>query len=302
MSVTAPQMPIAAAEPVAPGVPAGPGRLDTLRRLLARPAAAISIAVLLVLVLSAVLAPVIDRYDPTEIDPLNQLQGPSAAHWFGTDELGRDLYSRILAGGRLALGIAAAATAIAMIVGTLWGGVAAMLGGMVDEVLMRIVDGIMSIPVILTALILVAAFGASVTSLALILGLLHAPVTARIARSAILVERHTEYCVAASAAGASWWRVLRREILPNAAPTLLVQASLNAASVILTEAALSFVGLGIQPPDATWGTLLQQGYTKIYSSYAFVTFPGLAIFATIWTLNVLADQLQAVLDPRESGQ
>lgn len=275
-------------------------RFQSLRRLLRQPAAAVALTVLALLVLLVVLAPLVGRYDPTEVAPRDQLQGPSAMHWFGTDELGRDLYSRIVWGGRLALGIAVAATAIAMLLGTLWGGIAAMRGGLVDEILMRIVDGIMSIPIILTALILVAAFGASVTSLALILGLLHVPVTARMVRSAILVERHTEYCVAATAAGASWWRLLRREILPNTTPTLLVQASLNAASIILTEAALSFVGLGIQPPDATWGTLLQQGYAKIYTAYWFVIFPGLFIFITIWALNVLADQLQVVLDPREA--
>ncbi len=280
--------------------PAERERFQSLRRLLRQPAAAVALTVLALLVLLVVLAPLVGRYDPTEVAPRDQLQGPSAMHWFGTDELGRDLYSRIVWGGRLALGIAVAATAIAMLLGTLWGGIAAMRGGLVDEILMRIVDGIMSIPIILTALILVAAFGASVTSLALILGLLHVPVTARMVRSAILVERHTEYCVAATAAGASWWRLLRREILPNTTPTLLVQASLNAASIILTEAALSFVGLGIQPPDATWGTLLQQGYAKIYTAYWFVIFPGLFIFITIWALNVLADQLQVVLDPREA--
>jgi len=298
VSATVPALPTT---PLAPAGPTTAARFETLRRLLARPAAAISIAVLLLLVLSAIFAPLIDRYDPNALDPINLLQRPSGAHWFGTDSLGRDLFSRVVNGGRLGLGIAAAATAIAMIVGTMWGGIAAMLGGLVDEVLMRIVDGIMSIPVILVALILVAAFGASPTSLAVILGLLHAPVTARMARSAILVERHTEYCLAASATGASWWRLLRREILPNTTPTLLVQASVNAASVILTEAALSFVGLGIQPPKATWGTLLNQGYAQLSSSYWFVIFPGLAIFATIWALNVLADQLQAVLDPRDIG-
>lgn len=285
---------------VAVELPVERERFQSLRRLLRQPAAAVALTVLALLVLLVVLAPLVGRYDPTEVAPRDQLQGPSAMHWFGTDELGRDLYSRIVWGGRLALGIAVTATALAMLLGTLWGGIAAMRGGLIDEILMRIVDGIMSIPIILTALILVAAFGASVTSLALILGLLHVPVTARMVRSAILVERHTEYCVAATAAGASWMRLLRREILPNTTPTLLVQASLNAASIILTEAALSFVGLGIQPPDATWGTLLQQGYAKIYTAYWFVIFPGLFIFITIWALNVLADQLQVVLDPREA--
>jgi ABC-type dipeptide/oligopeptide/nickel transport system permease subunit len=114
----------------------------------------------------------------------------------------------------------------------------------------------------------------------------------------VLVELNTEYCLAARTSGASWWRLLRREILPNAAPTLLVQASVNAASIMLTEAALSFVGLGIQPPDATWGTLVNQGYAQISSTYTLVLFPAFAIFITIWALNVIADQLQHVLDPQ----
>ncbi|MGV1047922.1 MAG: ABC transporter permease [Solirubrobacterales bacterium] len=297
MSTSLPTLPL---EPVAAAAPAGPRRFDTLRRLLARPPAAIALTVLAVFILAAILAPLVAPFDPNALDPLNQLQGPSSGHWFGTDELGRDLFSRMVYAGRLALGIAAGGTVISMIVGTLWGGLAALRGGLLDEVLMRLVDGIMAIPVLLIALILVAAFGASPVTLAVILGLLHAPITARVARAAVLVEASTEYCVAASATGASLWRILRREVLPNTMPTLLVQASVNAASVILTEAALSFVGLGIQPPDATWGTLLNQGYAQISVSYWFVIFPSLAIFITIWALNVVADQLQAVLDPQEA--
>lgn len=300
MSATVPSLPTVPLGTPAAAAPSS--RFETWRRLLARPGAALSLGALTFLALTALLAPLIGRYSPTALDPINQLQGPSGAHWFGTDELGRDLYSRMLYAGRLSLAIAAAGTAISMLLGALWGGVAAVLGGAVDEVLMRIVEGIMAIPAILVALILVAAFGASPTTLPLILGVLHAPVTARMTRSVVLVELATEYCVAARATGASWWRLLRREILPNATPTLLVQTSVNAASVILTEAALSFVGLGIQPPDATWGTLLNQGYQQITSSYWYVMFPSVAIFITVWSLNVLADQLQAVLDPHVANR
>lgn len=267
------------------------------RAVLARPAGAIAAAVLAALALASLLAPLLAT-DPSALDPINQLQGPSGAHWFGTDELGRDLFSRVLHAGRAALGIAAVATVGALVLGVVWGGVAAISGGVLDDVLMRAADGVMAIPVMLTALVLVAAFGASIGSLMLILGLLHAPATARIARAGIQVELQSDYCVAARTYGSSRARILGRDILPNVAPTLLVQTSLVAASVILTEAALSFVGLGIQPPDATWGTLILDGYANIYSSYWFVAFPGAAVLATIWALNVLADEIQAALDVR----
>lgn len=291
-------MSVSATVPNAPEVTMARRGNGTARRLLARPGAAVSVGVLAVLVLSAVLAPVIARYGPDAVDPLNPLRTPGAAHWFGTDVIGRDLFSRMLYAGRLALTMMALATLIAMVLGVLWGGLAAMCRGLPDEVVMRLADGIMAIPVILTALILVAAFGASPTTLVLVLGVLHAPATARIARSAMLVELQDEYCVAAVAFGSSRRRILRAEVLPNIMPTLLVQASLVAASVMLTEAALSFVGLGIQPPRATWGTLLSDGYQNIYASYWFVVIPGIAIFATIWALNTLADNLQLMLDAK----
>jgi ABC-type dipeptide/oligopeptide/nickel transport system permease subunit len=274
------------------------GRADLLREFLRTPSALLPLAVLTAIALAAVFAPLIAPYEPTAIAPTLRLLGPSSEHWLGTDELGRDMLSRLLYGGRLALGIAAASTAIALIVGVIWGALAAMAGGLIDEVLMRIADAAMAIPFLLLALVFVAAFGASLTSLIVVLGLLHAPWTARIARVAFLTERQADYTLAAVAYGASTWRLIVSEILPNVVPTLMVQASVVAASVLLTEAALSFVGLGVQPPQASWGTLLLQGYALIYSSYWYIIFPGLAIFITIWCLNALADHLQAVLDPR----
>jgi peptide/nickel transport system permease protein len=268
------------------------------RRLLHRRGAVVILALLAVLVITAIAAPLITPYSPTALAPRDRFFPPSIAHPFGTDELGRDLLTRVLYGGRIALGIGAASTLIAMVVGVVWGFAAAMRRGWIDEILMRLADAAMAIPTILFALVLVAAFGPSTVNLAVIIGLLLAPVTARLARSAALDELKSEYIMAAVASGATRMRVLRSEVLPNTVPALLVLATLNAASAILAEASLSFVGLGVQPPEASWGSLLFQGYQKIYQSLWYAIFPGLIIFLAIWLLTLLADQLQSVLDPR----
>ncbi len=236
--------------------------------------------------------------DPGAIDNANRFAGPSAANWFGTDQLGRDLFARMVAGGRISLGIAAGATVVSMLLGALWGFTAALARGILDELLMRLADVTMAIPQLLFALVFVAAFGANTAGLALIIGVLLTPVTARMIRSAVLTELQSDYTQAAVAYGASRWRLVLREILPNVSAPLGVQASINAANAIILEAALSFVGLGVQPPDASWGTLLQQGYQKIYQSTSGVIIPALAIFLTIWMLNLLADQLGGTDDVR----
>ena len=275
-------------------------RPGIVRRLLRRPTAVGSLALLVLIALAAAVAPLIAPYSPIELGTGDRFLGPSAAHWFGTDELGRDLFSRTLYAGRYALGIAVAATLVATALGLAWGFVAAMSRGWVDELLMRLADVGMAIPQILLGLVLAAAFGASAVNLAVIIGLILAPPTARLMRSTALTELESEYCLAAVASGASKRRILFSEVLPNTMPTLIVQGSLNAASAILTEAALSFVGLGIQPPSASWGTLVQQGYQNLNQNLWYVTFPGIMIFASIWLLNIFADQLQDALDPRRT--
>jgi peptide/nickel transport system permease protein len=247
--------------------------------------------VLIVLVLLVLLAPLVARYDPTAQDPAIAFSPPSGAHWFGTDDLGRDLFSRVLYGGRLTLLISGGAVLLAFLLGTAWGFVAALRGGLIDELLMRTADTLMAIPQLLFALVCISAFGASPLNLALVIGVLLAPSSARIARSVALSEMNRDYYAAAVAYGARRRRLLLSELLPNTTTTLAVQAAINAASAIILEASLSFVGLGIQPPDASWGTLLQQGYGFLYQRVEYAVFPGLAILLTIWMLNVVADQL-----------
>lgn len=249
----------------------------------------IPLGLLAIIVLACVLAPLLAPYDPAA-QSSDRFAGPSAAHLFGTDELGRDLFSRVLYGGQLTVFIAGGATLVAMVLGIAWGMAAAFGRGWVDEILMRLADTVMAIPQILFALVFISAFGADPVKLAVIIGVLLTPTTARLVRSSVLNELQEDYFTAAVAFGSTRRRLLFAEVLPNAKGPIVVQAAINAANAILLEASMSFVGLGIAPPEATWGTLVQQGYQKMYQSIGYVLFPALFIFVTIWLLNVLADQ------------
>ena len=249
----------------------------------------IPLGLLAIIVLACVLAPLLAPSDPAA-QSSDRFAGPSAAHLFGTDELGRDLFSRVLYGGQLTVFIAGGATLVAMVLGIAWGMAAAFARGWVDEILMRLADTVMAIPQILFALVFISALGADPVKLAVIIGVLLTPTTARLVRSSVLSELQEDYFTAAVAFGSTRRRLLFAEVLPNAKGPIVVQAAINAANAILLEASMSFVGLGIAPPEATWGTLVQQGYQKMYQSIGYVLFPALFIFVTIWLLNVLADQ------------
>jgi peptide/nickel transport system permease protein len=272
-------------------------RGETVLRVLRRPTAAIAAIVVFLIVVGVIAAPLIAPYPPTQFDYTHLFASPSFAHPFGTDELGRDLITRLLYGGRTSLGIAALATVIAMVLGSIWGFTAAFKRGWLGEVLMRTADLTLGMPVILLGLVLVAAFGSSIFSLVLILGILFAPATARLARSALLSELEADYYLAAISVGAPPWRIVFEQLLPNTMPTLLARASIVAADAIFIEASLSFLGLGVQPPAASWGTLLHVGYASLYSSYWYPLFPGLVIVVTVLALNTLGDNLQRALDP-----
>jgi len=281
-------------------VAALPRTQHLLSRLIRRPLGVISLAVLVLLVISAIFAPLIAPHSPDTISVIDRFHGPSSAHWFGTDELGRDLLSRLLYGGRIALGISFGAAAISTILGVLWGFFAAQAGGLLDELLMRTVDVVMAIPVILFALVLVAAFGSHLPTLILIIGLLLTPASARLARSAVLAEIRSDYYRAAVALGIPRVRILFGELLPNAAPVIIARTALAAADAMIIEASLSFIGLGVPPPSASWGTLVKDGYAQIFHALYYVIFPGAVILLAIWALNTLGDQLQELLDPRAS--
>jgi ABC-type dipeptide/oligopeptide/nickel transport system permease subunit len=262
-------------------------------RLPSRTGAIVAGSILAVIVVAVVAAPLLTSYGPDAIDPVSPFGSPSSAHWFGTDELGRDLFSRMLYGGRITLGAAFGATALSMLLGIAWGYGAALGPGLLDEVLMRTADVSMAIPQILFGLVFIAAFGTSLVNLIVIVGILLSPTSARLVRSVVLVEREADYVRAAVAFGATKWSIAAREIFPNTLSHLGVLAAINAANALLLEASFSFVGLGVQPPQASWGTILQQGYTYIYDAFHYVLFPAVAIVLVMLALNVLARALQA---------
>lgn len=276
------------------GTPAEP---TAARQFFTGEATIAALVVLAVLALAAIVAPWLFG-SPTEIAPEQRLLPPSAGHPFGTDELGRDLLSRIAYGGRLSLMISIGSTVVAIVVGSLWGFFAAARKGWLDEVLMRIAEAALAIPMILFALVFVAAFGASRISLIIVAGLLMVPLTARVARAAVLSELESEYVHALRAVGVHPVRLMSREVLPNVVPALVAQASLNIAVALMLETTLSFVGLGIQPPDASWGTLLQQGYNKLFLSIWYPIIPAVVLIIAVAAFNTLGDQLNRVLNRR----
>ena len=247
------------------------------------------------------LANVLSPYGPNEIGVGDHFAPPSGAHLFGTDNLGRDLLSRILFGGRITVLIALGATSIALILGSAWGILAGIRGGWIDEFLMRTADALMAVPLILFALFCISALGSSVASLILVAGILLSPSTARMARSAVKAELASPYVVSAVASGFSKVRLVWNEVMVNIAPQLLVQISINAASAVMLEATLSFVGFGLQPPNASLGTLILQGYAQIYNSIWFVLFPVITVMMTILVFNNYGEQLRLSLDSKRSS-
>jgi len=248
----------------------------------------------------AILAPWIAPYDPTAIDWNAILSPPSAQYWFGTDEIGRDIFSRILWGARVSVHIVVLSILIAMAIGSAIGLVASYVGGWVDGLLMRIMDGLLAFPMLVLALGIIAVLGPDLNNAVIAIALVNVPSFARLVRGVGLTIRNQEYIAAATTYGASPMRIMLRHFLPNASGQIIVFASLKASTALITESALSFLGLGVQPPTPSWGTMMAIGLD--YLGYWWMSvFPGLAIFVTILGLNFLGDALRDVMDPRLQG-
>ncbi len=236
-------------------------------------------------------------YEPNQMNIPKRLQPPSADHWFGTDEFGRDLFSRILAGARVSLLVGLISASIAALGGTLIGSVSGYFGGWLDEVVMRLMDALMALPGLVMALLIISIRGPGLVNTALALGIMGIPSFARIVRGGFLQSREVEYVQAAISIGATSWRIIFRHILPNQLTPIIVASSINFAAAILGEAGLSYLGLGIQPPDPSWGRMLQEGQGYIYSAPWYSIAPGLTITFTVFAFYLFSNDLQVWLHP-----
>jgi peptide/nickel transport system permease protein len=262
----------------------------------------IGLAIFLVVVVLALLAPYIAPFDPTDQNILEKLRGPSLEHWLGTDGFGRDTLSRVLYGARISLVIGIVSTIAAMVIGAAIGMLAGWHGGLLDTVTMQAMDVLLAFPSLILGLILVAMLGPSMTNIIIAIALTSIPPFARIARAPTIAVKEREFVDACRALGYSDVRIVVRHILPNILPEILVMGSLWLANAIRTEASLAFVGLGVKPPIATWGGMIREGFENILDSYWLALVPGIAILIVIFALNLLGDGLRDAIDPKLKGE
>lgn len=275
------------------------GRLASWRLLARNPVTLVSSLVLVVVAVVTVAANWIVPYGVNDVDVPNALAPPSGSHWLGTDELGRDVLSRVLVATQASMRIAVVSVAFAVVVGVTVGLIAGYRGGWLDAVLMRIVDVMFAFPVLLLALAVVAILGPGVTTTILAIGIVYTPIFARVARASTLGVRTEPYVSVSRAMGAGELYILRRHILPNIAGPLIVQTSLSLAFAILSEAALSFLGLGIQPPQPSLGRMIFDSQGFVTMAWWMAVFPGAAIFVIVLAFNLFGDGLRDVLDPKQ---
>jgi ABC-type dipeptide/oligopeptide/nickel transport system permease subunit len=283
---------------VAPAPSARDRRWDALRRAARARLAPLGAVVLAAALVVAVAAPVLAPYDPFQQDLGNALARPGHAHLLGTDNVGRDVLSRVIWGTRVSLLAGFASVAIAALTGSLLGLLAGYSGGRVDGLVMRLMDAVLSFPPLVLALALGAVLGAGLTGVLIALGVVYTPTFARLMRGQVLTVKARDYVEAARALGASGWWIARHHVLPNAATPIVVQASLSVAFAILAEASLSFLGLGIQPPGASWGGMINAGRGYLQQAPWLVFGPGAALFVTVVGLNFVGDAIRDGLDPR----
>lgn len=258
-----------------------------------------SLLVILLFVLAAVCAPFLTKYSFSEMDLLHRLAPPSAEHLFGTDEGGRDIYTRMLYGSRLSLLVGVIPSLLCMVLGTILGILAGYLGGGIDALIMRLADMMLSIPTMLLAMVMMYALGDSLVNVFLTLALVNWASVARIVRSEVLRLKQQEYVEAARSMGVKKGVIMARHILPNCMPTLIVLFTLHIPEAILTESSLSFLGLGVQPPNASWGLMINAGRQYLYTAPWLSFIPSLAIMVIVLAFHFLGDGLRDILDPHE---
>ena len=273
------------------------------RRLLRNKLSLVALCAIVLLVFIAVLAPWITPLDPNEPDAYAVLQQPSWAHLLGTDVYGRDELSRIIFAARVDLLVAFVSTFLALLIGSLIGAISGFRGGWLDQIVMRIVDAVMAFPAFVLAMGLTAAIGSSITNLILVIAVTQIPVYLRQIRAEILRERELEYAQAAQTVGNPTWRIVFIHLVPNCLAPLIVQATLAMGFALLTLAALSYIGLGVQPPDPEWGEMVSEGASLMVTGHWWLSlFPGIAILVTVLIFNLVGDGLRDLLDPRMRGR
>jgi peptide/nickel transport system permease protein len=272
--------------------------LEMWRSLVANRAAMVSLFFIAFLVFIAVFGPYLTPYNPIETNMANALKFPSAQHWFGTDQLGMDIFSRVIAGTRVSLTVGLLAVSIALTIGVVLGAVAGYMGGWIDAIIMRVMDMMLAIPSILLAITLMAALGKGIDKAVIAIGLVSIPEYARIVRGAILSIKENDYIAAARVVGNSNLRIIFRHVLPNALSVIIVRGTLGISSAVLDTAALGFLGMGVQPPQAEWGDMLGRARGFIFQAPYTLIFPGMAITSTVLAFNLLGDGLRDAFDPK----
>ena len=272
--------------------------LEMWRSLVANKAAMVSLFFIVFLLFLAVFGPYITPYNPIETDMSNTLKPPSPAHWFGTDQLGMDIFSRVIAGARVSLTVGLLAVSIALTIGLILGAISGYAGGKTDTIIMRCMDVMLAIPSILLAITLMAALGKGIDKAVIAIGLVSIPEYARLVRGNILSIKQNDYVAAARISGNSDFRIIFRHVLPIAMSVIIVRATLGISAAILDTAALGFLGMGVQPPQAEWGDMLGRARGFIFQAPHTLLYPGLAITLTVLAFNLVGDGMRDALDPK----
>jgi peptide/nickel transport system permease protein len=273
-----------------------------IKTLKTQPLMAVGIGIIALLVCTAIFAPWMSHYDPIQQTLTDRLLPPSMTHLMGTDQYGRDVFTRLLFGSRISLAVGLVAVSIYIFIGTLIGAVAGYYGGWLDFALMRLLDVLLCIPTFFLILMVIAFVGPSIINIMVIIGLTSWTDVARLVRGEVLSLKEREFIQAARVIGMKDSRIILKHLLPNAMGPILVVATLGVGSAVLLESSLSFLGLGVQPPDPSWGNILEEGKDHLTDAWWLVTFPGLAIFTTVLGYNLLGEGLRDLLDPRMRGR
>lgn len=267
-------------------------------KLKKNPLMLLGLIVLLLIILMSIAAPLISSYDPTKINIKERFAPPSPEHWFDTDEVGRDIFTRILYGARLSLGVGVAVVLSAGLIGTVIGAISGYFGGRLDQVIMRLMDMVLAFPSLVLAMAIAATLGPNLQNAMLAIAIIKIPVYVRLARAETLVLREKLYVKAAVTFGIKPWRIITRHIIPNAISPVIIQVTLDIGDAILLVATLGFLGLGAQPPIPEWGAMISIGWKHLLDYWWYPTFPGLALFLASSAFNLIGDGIRDILDPK----